>query len=285
MSKLVTVQEGIFPITCDHQGQPINELPRTGLSIAGTIQGEGKLAGIPSLFIRLAACNLRCMWYLPDGSLSKCDTPYSSFNPGKTLTWESDQIISTISQNLGNISHVVITGGEPLLQKTTLKTLIPTLKKQTGIHITIETNGTLFDAVVAQHTNLVSLSPKLRNSDPTPEKMALSAIQSSGPFTYHAEKRRNIEAIQQWIDHAHTNGNDFQLKFVIGRDEDEKEIKNEFLSHLNGWKPSDILVMPLGASHEQLNITTPIALKMAIANGWRYAPRLHIDLFGNISGV
>jgi 7-carboxy-7-deazaguanine synthase len=285
MSKLVTVQEGIFPITCDHQGQPINELPRTGLSIAGTIQGEGKLAGMPSLFIRLAACNLRCMWYLPDGSLSKCDTPYSSFNTGKTITWESDQIINTISQNLGNITHVVITGGEPLLQKSTLKTLIPELKSKTGVHITIETNGTLFDAAVAQQTNLVSLSPKLQNSEPTPEKMKSSGIQPSGPFTFHASTRRNVEVIQQWIDHAHANGNDFQLKFVIGREEDETEIRNEFLSHLSSWQPSDILVMPLGASREQLNITTPLALQMAIANGWRYAPRLHIDLFGNISGV
>ena len=52
----------------------------TGFDFAGTIQGEGKLAGIPALFIRTAGCNLRCMWWLPDGSVSRCDTPYASFD-------------------------------------------------------------------------------------------------------------------------------------------------------------------------------------------------------------
>ena len=80
MGKITLVKNGVFPITKDKHGLPILNLPDTGLPIAGTIQGEGITAGTPCLFIRTSGCNLRCAWEMEDGSVSICDTPYSSHN-------------------------------------------------------------------------------------------------------------------------------------------------------------------------------------------------------------
>ncbi len=127
-AKLVLVGEGVFPITRDEKGNLIKDLPNTGVEIAGTIQGEGKLAGTPSLFIRLASCNLRCIWQMEDGSLCRCDTSYASFHPEGMRSWSVDEIVSVVKNNLGNLKHVVVTGGEPVLQKSGLIALCKKLK-------------------------------------------------------------------------------------------------------------------------------------------------------------
>ena len=68
-----------------------------------SIQGEGKLAGVPSVFVRASGCNLRCVW---------CDTPYSSWQPeGENLP--VDEIVRQVLSHPA--SHVVITGGEPMI--------------------------------------------------------------------------------------------------------------------------------------------------------------------------
>src|SRR5258708_13486523 len=98
-----------------------------------SIQGEGKLAGTPSAFLRLSGCNLRCVW---------CDTPYASWNPeGK------DESVGTIVDQVCAflVRHVVITGGEPFIMPD-LAELCEALKNREK-HITIETAGTIFEAV------------------------------------------------------------------------------------------------------------------------------------------
>ncbi len=72
--------EAVFPITKDENGTLLTNQPATGFSNSGTIQGEGKMAGVPVLFVRTAGCNLRCMWGLPNGEVSLCDTPLASFD-------------------------------------------------------------------------------------------------------------------------------------------------------------------------------------------------------------
>ena len=266
MKNLLLSEDGIFPVTKDSNGNLLNDLPATRLPFSGTIQGEGKLAGVPSLFIRLANCNLCCRWTLPNGSICKCDT-FSAFNNEKNRQISVEEAVKIIKHNLGLLKHIVITGGEPLLQKESLAFLTETLKFETAAHLTLETNGTLFDEKVAQNIDLFSISPKLKNSN------------------NNFQKRINIEVLQSIIDFANKNGKEIQLKFVISRLEEEVEIKDEFFAHLKNFSVSDIMVMPLGSTIKDLEQTSLIAFEMAVKNGWRFSPRLHINLFNNKSCV
>jgi len=285
MEKLVLAKEGVFPVIKDHNGKAISDKPQTGLLSAGTIQGEGKLAGVPSLFVRLSSCNLRCIWQMEDGSFCRCDTTYASFHPDQITELNIEQIFNWIKHNLHNIKHVVITGGEPLLQKKALAPLCKKLKEELNVHITLESNGSLYDEEVARWVDLFSISPKLSNSVPSPDKIAAYGLKESGPFKYHNDRRLNIAALQAYIDQCNTSDKELQLKFVVGKKEDYKEIKADFLNHLTHWNTDDILLMPLGATQEEIAKSSPLVLEMAILNGWRYSPRVHIDLFGSKSGV
>lgn len=286
MDTLVLVKEGIFPIVNDENNNPINEKPQTGFSISGTIQGEGKLAGTSALFIRLASCNLRCIWTMPNQSSCMCDTPYASFEPDTPTNYSIDKIVQIVKHNLHEIKHVVITGGEPFIQKGALALLCKKLKSEFGVHITIETNGTIYNESVAKWVDLFSISPKLSNSDPSKEKTASLNIRYTGSMKKHATTRYNIDALQQFINVSKNYPDkDFQLKFVVAHPEDAIEIKDLYLQKLIGWEKQDVLIMPLGAKPEELQITTKTAITTAIENGWRYCPRIHIEQFGSKQGV
>lgn len=260
-------KDGIFPITRDCNGHLLPGVPASGLNFPGTIQGEGKLNGIPSLFIRLAGCNLHCCWYTTEGEISPCDTIYAAYNVRGAYTMEVEDIYRTILQNSFSIRHIVITGGEPLLQAKELKSLCYRLKQEPEFHLTIETNATLYDNELAQYIDLFSLSPKLSSSHP-------GEIIS----TLH------VKCIQDFIDYAQSHHKEFQLKFVYSCDDDINEIE-ELLSQLNKWQNEDILLMPLGGTSEIMRINTYKALGCCIRNGWRYCDRLHISLFGDKEGV
>ena len=113
-------KDGIFPIMKDKDGKLLKELPASGLHVAGTIQGEGKLNGIPSLFIRLAGCNLHCTWKTLAGNTCECDTAYAAFKVENSFSLPVEEIVRIIGHNRGNIDHIVITGGEPFLQADNL---------------------------------------------------------------------------------------------------------------------------------------------------------------------
>lgn len=285
MNQIILSNEGVFPITKDKDGQLLANLPATGLNISGTIQGEGKLAGTAALFIRLASCNLRCIWELPNGKFSRCDTPYASFHANSNISTNVRDVVDLVRVNLGIIKHVVITGGEPLIQKAELANLASLLKEETDVHITLETNGTLFDPDVAKNIDLFSISPKLINSNPNFNKLKALGLEPSGPLIFHAEKRTNLNALQSYLDVCKETGKLFQLKFVVAKSEEATEIEEVFLSKLTGWKPDDIILMPLGATREELLQTSKLVMEMAIRNGWRYTPRIHIELFGSKAGV
>lgn len=223
-----------------------------------SIQGEGKLTGMPSHFIRVSGCNLRCGW---------CDTPYASWNP------------ETARQSLGSLvagaqasgtRHVVLTGGEPMMFPQT-EALSRALRSG-GFHITIETAGTI-DRPVA--CDLLSLSPKLANSTPDNDPR-----DPKGQWAARHEQRRlNIPVLQSLLD-AHA---DRQLKFVVSSAADLPEIES-LIGSLRGLAPSDILLMPEG-------VTSPSPDKVAwvvnacLARGWRLCRRIHLDLFGNKRGT
>src|SRR4051794_17602892 len=151
-----------------------------------SVQGEGCLVGMPSVFVRASGCNLRCVW---------CDTPYTSWLP-EGEEWKVEQIQREISKYPSR--HVVVTGGEPLLASD-LEELTTELK-QSGKHITVETAATIYKPIAC---NLVSMSPKLANSTPWER--------ANGQFAaMHEARRLNLTVIQQFMD-----GYDYQLKFVV----------------------------------------------------------------------
>jgi 7-carboxy-7-deazaguanine synthase len=220
-----------------------------------SIQGEGRLAGTPSLFIRTSGCNLRCVW---------CDTPYTSWRP-EGSSWSLVKILERVNQY--PTRHVVITGGEPLLA-TEIEELTIALKDQRR-HVTIETAGTIFKPV---YCDLMSLSPKLVNS--TPWK------RMKGKFAAMHEKRRvNLPVVQAYLD-----AYECQLKFVVDRKEDFFEIQN-IIGRLKDVDPSRVLIMAQGTTKKQLSEKTRWLVDECLHYGYGFTPRLHIELFGNRRGT
>lgn len=300
--KIKLVKNGIFPITRDINGNLIRRRPDTGYDHAGTLQGEGKLSGIPVLFVRLSGCNLRCTWKNDFNMVDICDTPYSSHNVTDLEEWETEDVVKVLQQNFGNIRHVVISGGEPTIQAAPLLSLISKLKKNTGVHITLETNGVHYVPELANYIDLFSISPKLSSSEPSRGKNKfLDKPVDDNYIRDHKKLRLNTSTIQKYINicvtrdsyyndqpdnsHKRRTDKDFQLKFVVASIDDELEIKNDFLSRLGFVDNQDVLVMPLGSTPERMTEQMNLAATMAIRNGWRYSPRLQVDIWGNKAGT
>ena len=221
-----------------------------------SIQGEGLLAGVPSIFIRTSGCNLRCHW---------CDTPYASWKPeGPEMSIE--EILKKISE--WNCNHIVLTGGEPMIAPD-LPELANALKKQKK-HITIETAGTIPPNGIP--CDLASISPKLSNSTPPPERDPAWAKK-------HEATRLQPEVISEWI-----RKYPFQLKFVVSSENDLAEIKSLLLK-LPKISADLVLLMPEGVDTQTLASRSPWLVDICKREGFRFCPRLHIDLFGHKRGT
>ncbi len=225
-----------------------------------SIQGEGILTGVPSIFVRTSGCNLRCRW---------CDTPYASWKP-EGIDLSPDTILAKL-QEWPAARHVVLTGGEPMIAKD-IQTLIQQLRAA-GYHLTIETAGTV--AFPEAGCDLASLSPKLSNSTPQPNDISEAWI------ARHEHTRRQMPIIRTWLEGAATT----QLKFVISNEADLAEAR-ELVAELNAPLPPDqILLMPEGRTVEELRARTAWLVEVCKTHGYRFCHRLHIELFGNQRGT
>jgi len=273
--------ESIFPITRDKNNDIITTDVATSLKTSGTIQGEGALIGVPSLFIRTSGCNLRC-FFTSTNFHEPCDTEYTSWFPEQN-NYEIDNIIKIIKNNIGQMKHIVITGGEPMLQMESLIELTRRIKNELKLHITIETNGTIFNDDLIEFVDLFSISPKLSNSNPNQIGKYKTKIN-------HNKLRYNLSVLQDFISYQHDEFSnvklyDIQFKFVVTNKRDIVEIKSEYITKLNNFNNEDIMLMPLGMTVASLNESKHLVLSECITNGWRYTSRLHIELFGNKIGV
>lgn len=233
---------------------PINEL-------FYSLQGEGSLAGVPSVFVRTSGCNLRC-WF--------CDSYHTSWDP--THAWmDVDDIVEAVA-GYDRADHVVVTGGEPLLHDAVVD-LLHELDDR-GYHTTVETNGTIHrDAPI----DLASVSPKLANSTPTTERDPAG----EGEWAERHERDRiDIDTLSRLVaDYDH------QLKFVVTDEADVRDVE-DLLVRLRdrAWVPindDDVLLMPEGATRERLAETRGRVAELALAHGYRYTPRLHVDLWND----
>jgi 7-carboxy-7-deazaguanine synthase len=223
-----------------------------------SLQGEGELTGVPSVFVRTSGCNLRCTW---------CDTPYASWNPeGEARSVE--QIMGVIASH-PMAQHVVLTGGEPMIAKE-IRVLAAAIR-ETGRHITIETAATVAPEGIA--CDLASLSPKLLNSAPDP-------IEHATWRKRHEATRWQPEVVRAWIDQY-----PYQFKFVVSRPQDVEELEAMLAALKREIPRHKVLLMPEGTSLEKIRSRAAWLGELCKARGYRYAHRLHIELYGNRRGT
>ena len=210
-----------------------------------SIQGEGFLAGRPSIFIRLAGCPLRCKF---------CDTKYAiDSKAGKIRTIE--KIVKQVKKYKTN--YIVITGGEPMISSN-LSLLCRAFKKY---HITIETAGIKF--VPGLKCDLMSISPKLSNA-----------------YLNKADKKRylEIDSLQKLIKNYN-----YQLKFIIEKAEDIKEV-NQVLKKLKNIDNSRVLLMPQARNLAEYLKRSFLVSRLCKKYNFAFSPRLHIMFWGNKRG-
>ena len=217
-----------------------------------SIQGEGMLAGVPSFFIRSSGCNLRCRW---------CDTPYTSWLP----EGERRPVAELVAEAVGSgARHVVVTGGEPLLQRE-IGALTAALHAA-GLHVTVETAGTVDPGFTC---DLLSLSPKTANSDPPGAKRES-----------HRRLRRDLGPLRRLLGRFPEH----QFKFVVESGDDMPEVL-ALLEAVGPFEPSRVLLMAQGRSAAEVAERAPAVAALCLAHGFRYTPRLQLDLFGGGRGV
>lgn len=220
-----------------------------------SIQGEGTLVGVPSVFVRTSGCNLRCTW---------CDTPYTSWQP-EGQDFFIKQVLNRVSE-FPAAKHVVVTGGEPMIAPEIVA--LTKCLHETGMHITIETAGTAYAPVTC---DLMSISPKLSNSTPHNRDGGRWAAQ-------HDRLRYQPDVLRRLMSNY-----PYQLKFVVQTEQDLDEI-SQMVAAL-GAPAKQVMLMPEGTNHETVRERGLWLAEACKADGYRYSPRLHVDLWGDKRGV
>ena len=222
-----------------------------------SIQGEGELTGIPSVFVRTSGCNLRCSW---------CDTKYASWTPeGEDMS--IGEIVAKVEEF--GAQHVVLTGGEPMIAKGIHELAVQLRDRRR--HITIETAATVLPEGIP--CDLASLSPKLSNS--TPDETTAGAWRDR-----HEKRRLQPEIIRHWIQRYN-----YQLKFVVASETDLDDIQDLLAATGTEIIPSKILLMPEGTDAAVIRKRSFALIDICKHHGYRYCDRLHIQLFGNTKGT
>lgn len=207
-----------------------------------SLQGEGASMGTPTLFLRLAGCNLTCTW---------CDTAYS---------WKQTNAIELTPPQLKSIfaesqcQHLVITGGEPLLQEEEILAILPFLEDW---YIEIESNGTIRPcAELLERVDQWNISPKLCHSGNASSKALHSEI-----LKIFSETRK------AWF------------KFVVNHESQWSEIEALHLPK------KQIILMPQATTKEELDALRPLVADLCLQHQVRLGERLHLTLWGTKKGV
>jgi 7-carboxy-7-deazaguanine synthase len=212
-----------------------------------SLQGEGRLVGVPSVFIRLAGCPLRCRW---------CDTKFAwDETDGKDYSIE--EIIQTIQK--WPCQYVVVTGGEPMVSLD-LPQLLSQLKAAER-HITIETSGIAY--VPDLPCDLMSISPKLSNSTPTETEFAEA----------HENSRLDLAVLRELIGHY-----EYQLKFVVESQDDLAEIQ-QTIEKIGNVNRDKVMLMPQAATRQEFLDKADMVVDMCRQSGFTFCLRLQILLW------
>ena len=217
-----------------------------------TIQGEGKTAGKECLFVRLAYCNLHCVY---------CDTPYTwdwkRYTPGLEIhPFTPDQILKKLKSLSKDVKRVIITGGEPLIQQEDLIPLLEILNRD-GYIIEIETNGTIIpEQKVYDLTEIFNCSPKLSNSR---NKYSLRIKEETLKMFAGKYQEKTI------------------FKFVVSKKKDVEEI----LKLVELFNLSNVYLMPLGATQKEQIKNQERVKELCKRYGFKFSPRIQVLLHDN----
>lgn len=221
--------------------------------VFASVQGEGLSSGVPSTFVRLATCNLRCGW---------CDTAY-------TWDWDRfDKAEQVLELDAASVAaevralppkNVVITGGEPLIQKRQLVPVVEDLLAD-GYTFEVETNGTVSPGELAPFIRQWNVSPKLRHSG----NEGLQRLPGDSLLDFAGRENANF-------------------KFVVRNEGDLAEV--EELRERFGIPASRVVLMPEGTTAAQLNARSPWLAEVCTQRGYRFSSRLHILIWGDKRGV
>jgi organic radical activating enzyme len=242
-----------------------------GPEIFHTLQGEGPSVGLPAVFIRASRCNLHCVWCDTDHTWNFEGTPWpheKDATPGYAKHRKAEATIELTTTAAADLilsyhcPHVVITGGEPLLQENDFLEMITHIRAhQSDCVFEVETNGTRTpSSAFTEAVDQFNVSPKLSNSG---VKKSLRLAPDTLRFFASSPKA--------WF------------KFVIATQADLDEVlalKNEF-----SIPASRILLMPEGRTVAELDTTAADIAELCRSHGFRFCDRLHIRLWGDKRGV
>ena len=286
-----------------------------------SLQGEGKWAGVPSIFFRTFGCNFRCRKFgrprdeVIDGHnpevtdiiqmidkdparyrefkdlplvTTGCDTYASIYPEFKRFNQQAD--VYTIADRINDLLphgtwdqeysdqiHFIITGGEPLLAYQQLyPTLLDLLRKKGLRDVTIETNGSQLlysqvrDYLFEDFTRMgrdydrltFSVSPKLPCSGESWE----NAIQPKVVKEY------------ELVGYTY-------LKFVVATRQDVEDAERAVAEYRDAGFGGPVYLMPAGGVPQVYNLNVQEVANLALERGWRYSPRLQVDIFKNAWGT
>lgn len=235
-----------------------------------SIQGEGFSTGVPAVFLRLAGCNLQCLGFSykdPNtGEHLGCDSK-AMWRRGIKI--EFDELLKRWRANgwltaLANGAHLVVTGGEPLVQQKKILAFLRHLDTlvESRVYVEVETNGTIsIKDELLQRLDQINISPKLSCSGESRDKALVPAV------------------LEQLSAQAKV-----KFKFVVSSQQDVDEII-EYYKRPFAIPSSRIWLMPEGGTQQQIAVKQQWVVEQCKKYSFNYSPRLQIDIWNEVTGV
>lgn len=277
-----------------------------------SLQGEGQYLGTPSVFLRVFGCNFKCAGFgMPRGQLSEerlainpddytnydslplvhtgCDS-YASWDPRfKHLSpmMEITEIVDKMQELLpggtfGPDKHLILTGGEPLLgwQKAYTELFEEIGKRDMNLtHITFETNGT--------QELKQGLKDWFVSNDYFPWLDITYSVSSKLPSSGEAfEEAIKPEIIKDYYEQSSL----LYFKWVVSNQDDYEDVQRAIDTYTSVLGPDimsniPIYLMPAGGTTMVYNDNEKWVAELAMKHGWRYTPRLQVQLWKNQWGT
>jgi len=217
-----------------------------------SIQGEGRYAGYPAYFVRLSGCNFLCNWLKKDGTRELCDTEAVWKNTKEELSVQ-ELLEKIYALKLPDNTHVIVTGGEPLLQNEQLKKFIATCKYFTEL----ETSGSLKSSLYPSFTH-INWSPKLKSAG------------------YGIEYYRKLGMVEFWKGYASvlSKMGKLDLKIVVATEDDVKEVR-QWCEELR-FPKNRVFLMPVSNTRKELAENSEWVVEICKKEGFNYSSRLQL---------